>query len=69
LFIKIPGNKEGGPAIEEAIFSGVPVNATLLFTRDHYLAAADVYLRGLERRVKAGLSPDIRSVASLFITR
>ena len=69
LFIKIPGTREGGPAIEEAICSGVPVNVTLLFTRDHYLAAADAYMRGLERRVEAGLSPDIRSVASLFISR
>jgi transaldolase len=69
LFIKIPGTREGGPAIEEAIFSGVPVNVTLLFTHDHYLAAADAYMRGLERRVEAGLSPDVRSVASLFISR
>ena len=69
LFIKIPGTKEGGPAIEETIFSGVPVNVTLLFTRDHYLAAADAYMRGIERRVEAGLSPDVRSVASLFVSR
>jgi transaldolase len=69
LFIKIPGTREGRPAIEEAIFSGVPINVTLLFTRDHYLAAADAYMRGLERRVEAGLSPDVRSVASLFISR
>jgi transaldolase len=69
LFIKIPGTKEGAPAIEDAIFSGVPVNATLLFTRDHYVAAAEAYMRGLERRVAAGLSPDVRSVASLFISR
>ena len=69
LLIKIPGTTEGAPAIEEAIFSGVPVNVTLLFTRDHYLVAADAYMRGLERRVEAGLSPDIRSVASLFISR
>src|SRR5271157_5464723 len=69
LFIKIPGTKEGAPAIEEAIFSGVPVNVTLLFSRDHYLAAADAYMRGLERRITAGLSPDVRSVASLFISR
>jgi transaldolase len=69
LLIKIPGTREGAPAIEEAIFSGVPVNVTLLFTRDHYLAAADAYMRGLERRVEAGLSPDVRSVASLFISR
>jgi transaldolase len=69
VLIKIPGTREGGPAIEEAIFSGVPVNITLLFTRDHYLAAADAYMRGLERRVEAGLSLDVRSVASLFISR
>ncbi|HTS91242.1 MAG TPA: transaldolase [Stellaceae bacterium] len=69
LFIKIPGTKEGLPAIEEAIFHGVPVNVTLLFSPDQYTAAADAYLRGLERRVKAGLSPDIRSVASVFISR
>jgi len=69
LFIKIPGTKEGGPAIEDAVFSGVPVNVTLLFTSDHYLAAAEAYMSGLERRVAAGLSPDVRSVASLFISR
>jgi len=69
LFIKIPGTKEGAPAIEESIFSGVPINVTLLFTRDHYLAAAEAYMRGLERRLTAGLSPDVRSVASVFISR
>src|ERR1700730_16700852 len=69
LFIKIPGTKEGAPAIEDAIFSSVPVNVTLLFTRDHYLAAAEAYMRGLERRIAAGLSPDGRSVASLVISR
>ena len=69
LFIKIPGTTEGLPAIEEAIFAGVPVNVTLLFSTDHYAAAADAYLKGLERRVAAGLSPDVRSVASLFISR
>ncbi len=69
LFIKIPGTKEGKGAIEEAIFSGVPVNVTLLFSREHYLNAADAYMRGLERRLAAGLSPDVRSVASLFISR
>ncbi len=69
LFIKIPGTKEGAPAIEEAIFSGVPINVTLLFSRDHYLAAAEAYMRGLERRIAAGLSADVRSVASLFISR
>ena len=69
LFIKIPGTKEGASAIEEAIFSGVPVNVTLLFSREHYVAAAEAYMRGLERRIAAGLSPDIRSVASLFVSR
>jgi transaldolase len=69
LFIKIPGTKEGLPAIEESIFAGVPINVTLLFSTDHYLAAADAYVKGLERRVAAGLSPDVRSVASLFISR
>ncbi len=69
LFIKIPGTKEGAPAIEEAIFSGVSVNVTLLFSREHYVAAAEAYMRGLERRVAAGLSPDVRSVASLFVSR
>ena len=69
LFIKIPGTKEGLPAIEEAIFAGVPVNVTLLFSADQYKAAADAYMKGLERRVAAGLSPDVRSVASLFVSR
>src|ERR1700739_4468501 len=69
LYIKIPGTREGLPAIEEAIFSGVPVNVTLLFTRDHYVDSADAYLSGLERRIPAGMSPDVRSVASLFISR
>jgi transaldolase len=69
LFIKIPGTLEGLPAIEEAIFSGVPVNVTLLFSRDDYMRAADAYTRGLERRVAAGLSPDVRSVASVFVSR
>lgn len=69
LFIKIPGTQEGLPAIEEAIFSGVPVNVTLLFSREHYLAAADAYLRGIERRITAGLNPNVGSVASLFISR
>jgi transaldolase len=69
LFIKIPGTIEGLPAIEEAIFAGVPVNVTLLFSRDHYVAAADAYMRGLERRVAAALSPDVRSVASVFVSR
>ena len=69
LFIKIPGSPEGIPAIEEAIFAGVPVNVTLLFSREQYLAAAEAYLRGIERRIEAGLNPDVASVASLFISR
>jgi transaldolase len=69
LFIKIPGTIEGLPAIEESIFAGVPVNVTLLFSRDDYMRAADAYMRGLERRVLASLSPDVRSVASLFVSR
>jgi transaldolase len=69
LFIKIPGTREGLPAIEEAIFAGVPINVTLLFSREHYVAAAEAYLRGIERRVAAGLNPDVASVASLFISR
>jgi len=69
LFIKIPGTKEGLPAIEEAIFAGVPVNVTLLFSREQYVAAAGAYLRGIERRLAAGLKPDVFSVASLFISR
>jgi transaldolase len=69
LFIKIPGTPEGIPAIEEAIFQGVPVNVTLLFSTQQYQAAAEAYLRGLERRVAAGRGPDVRSVASLFVSR
>jgi transaldolase len=69
LFIKIPGTKEGLPAIEEAIFAGVPINVTLLFSREHYVAAAGAYLRGIERRIAAGLKPDVASVASLFVSR
>jgi transaldolase len=69
LFIKIPGTKEGLPAIEEAIFAGVPINVTLLFSREQYLAAADAFLRGVERRIDAGLKPAIASVASVFISR
>jgi transaldolase len=69
LFIKIPGTKEGLPAIEEAIFAGVPVNVTLLFSNDQYVAAAEAYLRGIERRIAAGLNPRVGSVASLFISR
>jgi transaldolase len=69
LLIKIPGTKEGLPAIEEAIFSGVPINVTLLFSREQYLAAAEAYLRGIERRLRAGLRPDVSSVASVFVSR
>lgn len=69
LFIKIPGTPEGLPAIEESIFAGIPVNVTLLFSREQYLAAAGAYMRGVERRIEAGLSPNVRSVASLFISR
>lgn len=69
LFIKIPGTKEGIPAIEEAIFAGVPVNVTLLFSREQYVAAAEAFLRGIERRIKAGLNPEVGSVASVFISR
>ncbi|MGA9665661.1 MAG: transaldolase [Gallionella sp.] len=69
LFIKIPGTPEGIPAIEESIFAGVPVNVTLLFSREHYLAAAEAYMRGIERRIAAGLDPRVGSVASLFVSR
>src|SRR5438105_10974804 len=69
LFIKIPGTKEGLPAIEEAICAGVPINVTLLFSREQYLAAADAFMRGIERRVAAGLPPEVGSVASVFISR
>jgi transaldolase len=69
LFIKIPGTKEGLPAIEEAIFAGVPVNVTLLFSREQYVAAAEAYLRGVERRIEAGLNPAVGSVASVFVSR
>jgi len=69
ILIKIPGTPEGLPAIEEAIFAGVPINVTLLFSDDQYLAAANAFMRGIERRVEAGLTPDIRSVASIFISR
>ena len=64
-----PGIKEGVPAIEEAIFAGVPINVTLLFSREQYVAAAEAYLRGVERRIDAGLHPGVESVASLFISR
>lgn len=69
LFIKIPGTPAGTEAIEESIFAGVPINVTLLFSREQYLAAAEAYLRGIERRIEAGLDPNVRSVASLFISR
>ena len=69
LFIKIPGTKEGLPAIEEAIFAGIPVNVTLLFSREQYVAAAEAFLRGIERRIDAGLNPIVGSVASIFISR
>jgi len=69
LFIKIPGTKEGLPAIEEAIFAGVPINVTLLFSADQYVAAAEAYMRGVERRIEAGLNPVVGSVASVFISR
>jgi transaldolase len=69
LYIKIPGTKEGVPAIEESIANGIAINVTLLFSLDQYIASAEAYMRGLERRVAAGLSPDIRSVASVFLSR
>jgi transaldolase len=69
LLIKIPGTKEGVPAIEEAIFAGIPVNVTLLFSREQYVAAAEAFLRGIERRIDAGLKADVGSVASVFISR
>src|SRR5437588_8344986 len=69
LLIKIPGTKEGLPAIEEAIFAGIPVNVTLLFSADQYLADADAFMRGVERRIDAGLKPDVGSVASIFVSR
>src|SRR5438874_12832654 len=69
LFIKIPGTKEGLPAVEEAIFAGIPVNVTLLFSREHYVLAAEAFLRGVERRVAAGLEPVVGSVASVFVSR
>jgi transaldolase len=69
LFIKIPGTQAGVAAIEESIFAGVPVNVTLLFSREQYLAAADAYMRGIERRIAAGLDPDVHSIASVFMSR
>jgi transaldolase len=69
VFIKIPGTKEGLPAIEEAIFAGVPINVTLLFSREQYLAAAEAFHRGIERRLDAGANPSVGSVASVFVSR
>ncbi|WP_029920021.1 transaldolase [Nevskia soli] len=69
LFVKIPGTPEGVPAIEEAIFDGIPINVTLLFSREQYLAAAEAYLRGIERRIAARRDPRVASVASLFVSR
>jgi transaldolase len=69
LYVKIPGTPEGAPAIEAAIFAGVPVNVTLLFSREQYLAVAEAYMRGIERRIAAGLDPRINSVASVFVSR
>ncbi len=69
LFIKIPGNREGVPAIEEAIFEGIPVNVTLLFSREQYVAASEAYVRGIERRIQAGRNAGVWSVASVFISR
>jgi transaldolase len=69
LFIKIPGTRAGVPAIEQAIFAGVPVNVTLLFSREQYAAAAEAYMRGVERRIAAGLDPKVDSVASIFVSR
>ena len=69
LFVKIPGTPQGIAAIEESIFLGIPINVTLLFSREQYLAAAEAYLRGIERRIEADLDPQVASVASLFISR
>jgi transaldolase len=69
LFIKIPGTPEGLFAIEEAIFKGIPVNVTLLFSREQYVGAAEAFLRGIERRIDAGLKPNVDSVASVFVSR
>jgi transaldolase len=69
LYVKIPGTAAGLPAIEESIFAGIPINVTLLFSREQYLAAADAYMRGIERRIEAGLSPAVPSVASIFMSR
>lgn len=69
FFIKIPGTRAGIPAIEESIFAGVPVNVTLLFSREHYIAAAEAYMRGIERRIAAARDPRVASVASVFVSR
>jgi len=69
LFIKIPGTRQGLPAIEEAVFAGIPINVTLLFSREQYLAASEAFLRGIERRIEAGLNPRVDSVASVFVSR
>ena len=69
LFVKIPGTLEGIASIEQSIFDGIPINVTLLFSREHYVNAAESYLRGIERRIAGGLDPKVRSVASLFISR
>ena len=69
LYVKIPGTPEGGPVIEESIFNGIPINVTLLFSREQYVAAAEAYLRGIERRIAAGRDPRVASVASLFVSR
>jgi transaldolase len=69
LFVKIPGTPEGVPAIEEAIFAGIPINVTLLFSCQQYLAVAEAYMRGIERRIEAGLDPKVGSVASVFVSR
>jgi transaldolase len=69
LYVKIPGTTAGLPAIEESIFAGIPINVTLLFSREQYLAAADAYMKGIERRIEAGLDPEVHSVASIFMSR
>ncbi|HEX7059566.1 MAG TPA: transaldolase family protein, partial [Solirubrobacterales bacterium] len=69
IYIKIPGTKAGLPAIEESIFAGIPINVTLLFDTEQYLAAADAYMKGIERRIEAGLDPEVHSVASIFMSR
>ncbi len=69
LYVKIPGTPAGLPAIEQSIFAGIPINITLLFSREQYLAAADAYLKGVERRIEAGLDPNVASVASIFMSR